>query len=136
MNFIQGFDRDQLILMDFESNVAPDSWARVDWFVDSLPLKELGFQGQLQEEGRPPYKASDLLKLLMYCYNLRRFISIFGINELINRLKGLAVSFFWSYKTITTLLRSFCSGMTHSVNQFIPKLIPLKCLEAVNNTYF
>ncbi len=69
MDFIQGFDRDQLILMDFESNVAPDSWAHiVDWFVDALPINELGFKNILPSEGRPPYKASDLLKLFLFGY--------------------------------------------------------------------
>lgn len=69
MDFIQGFDRDQLILMDFESNVASDSWARiVDFFVDALPINELGFKNILQSEGRPPYKASDLLKLFLFGY--------------------------------------------------------------------
>ncbi len=61
MDFIQGFDRDQLVMMDFESNVAQDSWARiVDWFVEVLLIKELGFKNILQSEGRPPYKATDL----------------------------------------------------------------------------
>jgi len=69
MDFIDGFDRNQLIIMDFEANVASDSWARVvDWFVDILPMKDLGFKDVLQSEGRPPYKSSDLLKLFMYGY--------------------------------------------------------------------
>jgi len=69
MDFIKGFDRNQLIMMDFEANVDHDSWARiVDWFVDALPMSELGFNDVLQSEGRPPYKASDLLKLFMYGY--------------------------------------------------------------------
>ncbi|MFK5857279.1 MAG: IS1182 family transposase, partial [Bacteroidota bacterium] len=69
MDFIQGFERNQLVMMDFEANVAHDSWARVvDWFVDALPMDELGFINVLQSEGRPPYKASDLLKLFMYGY--------------------------------------------------------------------
>ena len=39
MDFIQGVNRDQLVMMDFESNVAHDSWARiVDLFVDILLL--------------------------------------------------------------------------------------------------
>ena len=61
MDFINGFNRNQLVMMDFESNIAYDSWARVvDWFVDALPMNELGFNDVLQAEGRPPYKASDL----------------------------------------------------------------------------
>jgi len=69
MDFVNGFDRDQLIMMDFEANVAPDSWARVvDWFVDALPIKKLGFKDVLNSEGRPPYRSSDMLKLFMYGY--------------------------------------------------------------------
>ena len=69
MDYIKGFDRNQLVMMDFEANVEHDSWARVvDWFVDALPIKKLGFDDVLQSEGRPPYKASDMLKLFMYGY--------------------------------------------------------------------
>ena len=42
MDFIQGESREQLFMMDLESFVAPDSWARiVDWFVAALPMDEL-----------------------------------------------------------------------------------------------
>lgn len=99
MDFIKGFDRNQLVMMDFESNVAYDSWARVvDWFVDALPMKELGFNDVLQAEGRPPYKAEDLLKLFMYGYkkNLRtsrKLEAACKINiEVIWLLKGLQPS--------------------------------------------
>lgn len=69
MDFINGFSRNQLIMMDFEANVGPDSWARVvDWFVDALPLSNLGFKNVLNSEGRPPYRSSDMLKLFMYGY--------------------------------------------------------------------
>ena len=58
MDYIQGFDRDQRVMMDFESAVGPDSWARiVDMFVDILPLDELGFKDVLNSEGRPPYSS-------------------------------------------------------------------------------
>ena len=69
MDFVNGFDRDQLMMMDFEANVSADSWARVvDWFVDILPLEDLGFVDELKDEGRPPYSSSDMLKLFMYGY--------------------------------------------------------------------
>jgi transposase len=69
MDYIQGFDRDQLVMMDFESAVGPDSWARiVDMFVDILPLGKLGFKDVLSSEGRPPYRSSDMLKLYLYGY--------------------------------------------------------------------
>ncbi|MBA7544451.1 IS1182 family transposase ISPa7 [subsurface metagenome] len=99
MDFIKGFDRNQLVMMDFESNVAYDSWARVvDWFVDALPMKELGFNDVLQAEGRPPYKASDLLKLFMYGYKKelrtsRKLEAACKLNiEVIWLLKGLQPS--------------------------------------------
>jgi len=99
MDFIQGFDRNQLVMMDFESNVSYDSWARVvDWFVDALPMKELGFNDVLQAEGRPPYKASDLLKLYMYGYKKdlrtsRKLEAACKVNiEVIWLLKGLQPS--------------------------------------------
>ena len=62
MDFIKGFDRYQLQMMDFNSMVAPDSWARiVDLFVEMLPLQELGFKEVLSDEGRPPFHINKLL---------------------------------------------------------------------------
>lgn len=99
MDFIKGFDRNQLVMMDFESNVSYDSWARVvDWFVDALPISDLGFNDVLQTEGRPPYKAADLLKLYMYGYkkhlrSSRKLQDACKINlEVIWLLKGLQPS--------------------------------------------
>lgn len=99
MDFIQGFDRNQLIMMDFEANVDHDSWARVvDWFVDALPVSELGFNDILQTEGRPPYRASDLMKLFMYGYKKdlrtsRKLEAACKINiEVIWLMKGLQPS--------------------------------------------
>ena len=69
MDFINGFDRNQLLMMDFEATVSQDSWARVvDLFVEMLPLDELGFNEVLNQEGRPPYRSADLLKLFIYGY--------------------------------------------------------------------
>ena len=69
MNFIKGFNRNQLQIISFETMVANDSWARiVDLFVDILPIDKLGFKNVLNKEGRPPYKATDLLKLYLYGY--------------------------------------------------------------------
>lgn len=99
MDFIRGFDRNQLVMMDFEANVDHDSWARVvDWFVDALPVHELGFNDVLQSEGRPPYKASDLLKLFMYGYKndlrtSRKLEAACKVNiEMIWLMKGLQPS--------------------------------------------
>jgi len=63
-------DRNQLSMIALEEMVDPNSWARfVDLFVDSLPLGDLGFEHITHEEqGRPPYHPSVLLKLYMYGY--------------------------------------------------------------------
>ena len=61
MDFQQGFDRNQLLMIDFDSMVASDSWARiVDLFVAILPMEELGFNNILQKQGRPRFKVRDL----------------------------------------------------------------------------
>ncbi|MGK0136796.1 MAG: hypothetical protein ACI9DJ_000240, partial [Algoriphagus sp.] len=55
MDFIEGFDRNQLQMLSFDQFVKPDSWARVvDLFVSVLPIKELGFKAEHAQEGRPP----------------------------------------------------------------------------------
>ena len=64
MDFVKGVRRNQLFMMNLEDSVSSYSWARVvDFFVDLLPLEELGFTDELNKEGRPPFHSSDLLKL-------------------------------------------------------------------------
>ena len=99
MDFQHGFDRHQLRVMDFNSMVSTDSWARiVDLFVDILPLEELGFTDVLADEGRPPFHSSDLLKLYLYGYkngirSSRKLAHACKINiEVIWLLKGLKPS--------------------------------------------
>ena len=99
MEFITGFNRDQLVMMDFESCVGLDSWARtVDMFVDILPMEELGFRDVLNSEGRPPYHSSDMLKLYLYGYknklrSSRQMEHACKVNlEVIWLLKGLRPS--------------------------------------------
>ncbi len=99
MDFITGFDRDQLVMMDFESCLGPDSWARiVDMFVDILPMGGLGFKDVLNNEGRPPYRSSDMLKLYLYGYknklrSSRQLEHACKVNlEVIWLLKGLRPS--------------------------------------------
>ena len=66
MDYVQGFDRNQLQIMSFDQYVAADSWARiVDLFVDILPMDELGFRATPGIEGRPPYDPADMLKLYL-----------------------------------------------------------------------
>ncbi len=99
MDFITGFNRDQLVMMDFESCLSPDSWARiVDMFVDILPMSKLGFNDVLNSEGRPPYRSADLLKLYLYGYknklrSSRQLEHACKVNlEVIWLLKGLRPS--------------------------------------------
>ncbi|MBO3100321.1 IS1182 family transposase, partial [Gelidibacter pelagius] len=99
MDFITGFNRDQLVMMDFESCVGHDSWARtVDMFVDILPMEELGFRDVLNSEGRPPYHSTDMLKLYLYGYknklrSSRQMEHACRVNlEVIWLLKGLRPS--------------------------------------------
>ena len=99
MEFITGFNRDQLVMMDFESCVGQDSWARtVDMFVDILPMEELGFRDVLNSEGRPPYHSTDMLRLYLYGYknklrSSRQMEHACKVNlEVIWLLKGLRPS--------------------------------------------
>lgn len=99
MDFIQGFDRDQLQMISYNDMVASDSWARiVDLFVEIIPLDELGFQDILSSQGRPPYQSSDLLKLYLYGYknsirSSRKLEHACKVNiEVIWLLKGLQPS--------------------------------------------
>ena len=96
MDFIKGFNRNQLQMISFDEFVKQDSWARiVDLFVAILPLKDLGFKDTPSKEGRPPYSPSDMLKLYLYGYknhlrSSRKLAHACEINlELIWLLKGL-----------------------------------------------
>jgi transposase len=99
MEFIQGFDRDQLQMISYNQLVSQDSWARiVDLFVDILPLKELGFKNNPADEGRPPFSPADMLKLYLYGYknsirSSRKLAHTCKVNiEVIWLLKGLRPS--------------------------------------------
>jgi len=99
MDFIQGFNRDQLQMLSFETMVKQDSWARiVDLFVDILPLKDLGFKAVPASEGRPPFHPSDMLKLYLYGYksqlrSSRKLAHACQVNiEVIWLLRGLTPS--------------------------------------------
>lgn len=57
-------------MFSLESAIAPDAFVRVvDAFVDAIDLKSFGFAHvTCEEEGRPPYPPSALLKLYLYGY--------------------------------------------------------------------
>ena len=70
MRHKQGEDRNQMFMFSLESAIASDSFVRVvDAFVDATDLKSFGFSHvDCEEEGRPPYHPSVLLKLYLYGY--------------------------------------------------------------------
>jgi len=70
MQHIQGEDRNQLFMFSLESTIPSDAFVRVvDAFVDTIDLKSFGFAHvECEEEGRPPYPPSALLKLYLYGY--------------------------------------------------------------------
>lgn len=59
-----------MFMFSLENAIAPDSFVRiVDAFVDAIDLKSFGFAHvECEEEGRPPYPPSALLKLYLYGY--------------------------------------------------------------------
>ena len=74
MKYVQGKDRFQVEISTrcLDEMVDQDNPVRViDVFVDSLPLEEFGFKVDYNENGRPAYHPSDLLKLYIYGYQNR-----------------------------------------------------------------
>jgi len=71
MKFIQGHNRTQthLFPVSLEESLDAENEVRIiDLFVESLSLKEFGFDMDFIENGRPAYHPSDLLKLYIYGY--------------------------------------------------------------------
>ncbi|MFV9646751.1 MAG: IS1182 family transposase [Desulfobacterales bacterium] len=71
MKFIQGQDRTQthLFPISLEESIDKDNEVRlIDLFVNSLVLSDFGFKTDFDENGRPAYHPSDLLKLYIYGY--------------------------------------------------------------------
>lgn len=72
MRYIKGQDRTQATIfpLTLDEAISKDNAVRsIDFFVDSLNLKEMGFKYKKENvEGRPRYRFSDLLKLYIYGY--------------------------------------------------------------------
>ena len=69
--FIVGADRNQATLLpeSLDDYVAEESAVRViDFFVDELDLRSLGFKTMPADTGRPGYHPSMMLKLFVYGY--------------------------------------------------------------------
>jgi transposase len=71
MKFIQGTNRRQASLfpITLEDAIENDNTVRaIDTFVNGLELGQLGFKTVFEENGRPAYRPSTLLKLYIYGY--------------------------------------------------------------------
>jgi len=71
MIYIQGLDRNQMPIFPISMDMAIDSDNEVriiDFFVDCLDIKQMGFSVDHSENGRPAYHPKDLLKLYLYGY--------------------------------------------------------------------
>ena len=68
MPYIQGIDRNQLMMCSLDCFVASDSVARIiDAFVNGLDIAGMGFaRAKASKEGRPAYEAKALLSLHLY----------------------------------------------------------------------
>ena len=67
--FIIGKDRNQTEFFCLEQVIDQSNIVRIiDFFVDSLSLKDMGFKTEFIENGRPAYHPTDLLKLYLYGY--------------------------------------------------------------------
>lgn len=66
MHYVETFDRDQFMMITWDSMVDSESTARlIDAFVDSLVLSDYGVK-EMASEGRPPYDPKGLLKQYIY----------------------------------------------------------------------
>ena len=71
MKYIQGQNRTQthLFPISLDESIDTNNEVRfIDVFVDSLNLSNFGFKVDFEENGRPAYHPSDLLKLYIYGY--------------------------------------------------------------------
>ena len=111
----QELDRHQLTMIDLESMVAQDSYARlVDCFVDSLPMDQLGFTLTTHEAtGRPPYHPSVLLKLYMYGYRH----GLRSSNKL-HQACLVNVEVWWLLKGLKPSPRTICYFRKHNAKAF------------------
>jgi transposase len=116
-----------------EDMIEPESWARViDTFVDTLPLKDWGFQhASLQAEGRPPYDPAVLLKLYLYGYkhairSSRKLEHACRVNiELWWLLKGVRPSF----RSIAYFRKENSIGIKCAFRYFVVLLQELEMIE-------
>lgn len=124
MPYIQGSDKMQIMFPEsINDYVSEENEVRViDAFVDSLDIKELGFQGyRAADTGRPRFKPQDMLKLYLYGFlnrirSSRRLegecIRNIEVMWLINKLTP-------DYKTIADFRRDNSAALKQVFKQFM-----------------
>jgi len=71
MKYIKGKNREQVFIfpVSIDESISKDNEVRIiDFFVESIDVKEFGFKVDYVENGRPAYHPLDLLKLYLYGY--------------------------------------------------------------------
>jgi transposase len=123
MNYVEGCDRHQMMMMTWDQMVHEQSFARIiDAFADALDLSGLGFaNAKLNPEGRPPFKPADLLKLYLYGYHqnirsCRKLENACQVNiEVIWLMKGMQPH----YKTIANFRKDNAKALRQVFRQFV-----------------
>ncbi len=71
MPHIIGENRNQIMMISFESMIRPESFVRaIDTFVDSIDMESFGFaHAKNEKDGRPSYHPLVLMKLYLYGYH-------------------------------------------------------------------
>jgi transposase len=138
MDFINGTARNQLFLFNecLDNIIENDNPVRViDAYVESLNLRELGFNIPKLKTGKPPYRPQVLLKIYIYGYNERIRTTRLLENEckrnkeMIWLTEGLAPDF----KTISDFRKNNRDGIKKVFKEFLNfcNKINLLCLEEV-----
>jgi len=122
-----------------ESAIASDSFVRVvDAFVDAIDLKSFGFAHvECQEEGRPPYHPSILLKLYLYGYR-------YGIrtSRKLEREARTNMEAMWllsglrpKYKTIADFRKNHSKAFREVFRRFVCLLKDWELIEGETHVY-
>jgi len=125
MEYISGTPREQLILLPeaVDDYISTDNPVRfIDAFVDSLDLKDLGFnKTELASTGRSPYHPSTLLKLYIYGYLERIRASRRLEKETLRNLelRWLLQSLQPDHKTISDFRKDNKKALRNVTRQFV-----------------
>jgi transposase len=117
MKYIEGMDRKQSVLfpVSLEEMIPQDAEVRmIDMFVDSLPLKELGFLDHKPvEEGRPMYHPKVLFKLYVYGY-----LNRIRTSRLLERECKRNIELIWLLKGLQPCFRTIAGFRSENPQMF------------------